>query len=58
MRPKNSFRITLILHKKVTQKVKTVRYLLTIELIDGTLIHLMSEFSQRSFSLWRSLQSY
>ena len=32
--------------QKVTQKVKTVRYLFTIELIDGTLIHLISEFFQ------------
>ena len=44
--------------QKVTQKVKTVRYLFKIKLIDGTFIHLISEFSQTIFSLWRVFKSY
>ena len=35
-----------------------MRYLVTVELIDGTFIHLISEFSQTICSLWKSERSF
>ena len=35
-----------------------MRYLVTVELIDGTFIHLISEFSQTICSQWKSERSF
>ena len=52
--------LILILYKKYLESYR-VRYLVTIEIIDGTFIHLLSEFSQKICSWWtgeRNFQFY
>ena len=48
-RPKNHLQLILIVHKKYLES-KNVRYLVTVELIDGTFTHLISGLSQTIWS--------
>ena len=48
-RPKTRLQLILIVHKKYLES-KNVRYLVTVELIDGTFTHLISELSQTIWS--------